>query len=326
MLTALGREVQVFLSDTTGKPITDEFGRHKWIERFDPQENRLKVEYFDAAGDPIAFCGHYSSSAKYDETGCLTQAIYEIPHDEDETLTKKFRLGTGAGRHVHFESQGPDGARLENDAYVLEYVMREGSQLRYLSAVENLSGGPSLAFKMRQTCEQVRPDGSYVAAVEVLPIQADWQADAQSVIRVSMSMTRSGKILQVSPPIEFSQPSLPAYPVFVGEEWEREVVNKFDNPFTGQSEPTPLDYKYRLSQVLQTQEGLKLARIDVVCPKTKKSLGPDAAMTISAGGVTLFDMDRGLLIRSEVEARVTYSIGGEEEPGARVHVTVQLSE
>lgn len=324
-ITASGSEVEVFMLDAEGKPAADEFGRHKWVEHLDAQGNRTKVEYFDAAGEPLAVRGHYWSTAKYDGVGCLSEAVFSIPFSEDEIRNKKFRFGQPGGlRHVKFESIGSQGIRVGNDAYLIEYAMKEGDQLSYLtrveSSVDDSSDSQWIELTMRQTCKHLMPDGSYLLAVEVFPGAAHSQAVAQSVIE--MGMTRTGKVLHSSVAMDFATVPFPAHPLFVGESWKKQTFIKSKNPFTDQEVTIDLDYSYRFSGTGLTKDGLTLGRIDVACPKTKVSLGLGGGWTISAAGVTFFELEQGFLLRSEVKTLMVTSVG-QEQMVNHIHVTVQ---
>jgi hypothetical protein len=65
-----------------------------------------------------------------------------------------------------------------------------------------------------------------------------------------------------------------------------------------------------------------LAQIEVQCPKTRVPLGLAAAYTISASGITLFEVDRGFLFASTVHSETLTSVGADEYL-AQVSATVQ---
>jgi hypothetical protein len=61
----------------------------------------VKIEYFGTVGNPFAFRGHYWSGYKYDELGCLNEAVFSFQFDRDSVLNRTFRFGPEGTPHVH---------------------------------------------------------------------------------------------------------------------------------------------------------------------------------------------------------------------------------
>jgi hypothetical protein len=315
VLMPTGRDVGVSLRNAVGERVADEFGRSRWMERFDKRGNRLEINYRGILEEAIPYKGHIHSLAKYDDTSWLTEVVYLIPLGEDEILQKTFRFGATQSRHLRFAGWS---------AYVLEYTMRAGDESLYRIVIENRTGGDelrTLEIKMRQRCEEVRPDGSYLVRVDVLDGHADWQADAKT--QVQMRMARSGQILETSVGSEFPLVPFPTHPVFVGESWEKEVPVPVLNPFTGKNESLQLQYTYQLQSVTITRAGLKIAQIDATCPTTEFEMGLDATMSITVRGIMLFDVENGLLVQSQVQVEIASKAGGQEVT-SQVRVSVAL--
>jgi len=314
-----GNQVEIYITDAEGKALADESGRSRWVERLDASGHRVQIEYFDTNGNPALFQGHYSSEYEYDSLGCLNVATYSFPLDQDSVLNKRFRFGPKGSAHVQFQSLNRAGDKVQYEAYLIEYAMRQGDQDYYLNKVTT-AANPPLEFRTRQVCQEIRPDGSYVVSVFVVPAGAEVESRGQSVC--DMTMTRSGKLIESSVKLDFSMVPMPAYPVFIRDTWQMEVPMTLSNPFTGETERVTLHYSYLLRNVFMTNDGYRLAQIEVQCPKTRVPLGLAAAYTISASGITLFEVDRGFLFASTVHSETLTSVGADEYL-AQVSATVQ---
>jgi YD repeat-containing protein len=314
-----GKQVEICITDEEGKALADESGRSRWVESQDASSQRVKLEYFDVNGNPTLFQGNYSSEYEYDSLGCLNVAAYSFPLDQDSVLNKKFRFGPEGSAHVQFQSLNRAGDNEQHEAYLIEYAMRQGDQLYYLSKVTT-AANPSVESRTRQLCREVRPDGSYVVAVFVVPSGAEVTSQGQHFC--DMTMTRRGKLVEISVKLDFSMVPMPAYPVFIGDTWQMDVPMKLSNPFTGEIEDITLRYSYLLRDVFTTNDGHRLAQIEVQCPKTRVPLGLAAAYTISASGITLFEVDKGFLFASTVHSETLTSVGADEYL-AEVNATIQ---
>jgi hypothetical protein len=156
--------------------------------------------------------------------------------------------------------------------------------------------------------------------MHVYDTDADWDSEPKS--RVRMTMARTGEILQ-SDGAAMSQVPFPTHPIFVGETWRKDVPTFVDNPFTGQKERIPLVYTYTLSGI-EDQDGRRIAHIQVQCPPNEFALAFDATQKITAKGETLFAVEEGMLVRSDVESEVVITVAGVEQVRTTVKLSVQL--
>jgi len=318
-----GQRIEVSFTDVEGNACADEFGRGKSIEHLDAQGRRVRVEYFDLAGQPKLFHGHYWSENRYDELGYLREAIYSFPVDEDSTLNKRLKFGPKGSPRVAFQSVSPDGKTEQNEGYLLEYRMLPGDEAYYVTRVNvrNNECCSTLDMQMRQVCCGISPDESYLISVEVVALDANGQPLPPT--SMEMRMARTGRMLETSSQTYSSLP-MPAYPVFPGDRWFMHNPMELKNPFTQLDQVVVLNYWYTLRRIFTTEEGLRLAEISVDCPETRVPLEPAGAWIISGAGTTFFEVEKGLLLASHVMSRTVISTG-REEVATEVNLQIQYS-
>jgi eukaryotic-like serine/threonine-protein kinase len=320
--TAEGSEIETSLTDAAQTPVTDRFGRSRWTERYDRAGNRLEARYFGPDGGPVAYQGHFGCSATYDRTNRLSEATYEIVRGTDETSIKRFRFAPEQRRAIHFQSIVND-VQTENDAYVLEYLMAQGDRADYIAKIRTESDAApatELEIRMTQHCRDVDSAGRYNIIVDSVVPRRDAGDDAR--FQIEMLMKRTGEVVQSTAPTDSPNIPFPTHPIFMGESWKRESMLPFENPYTGQKDNFPLEYTYRLAEVT-TAEHQPVAQIDVTCPLSEVGVARDFSFTISARGVTLFDIRRGLLLGSRVETLNVMKLGAERVT-TRIMVLVAL--
>ncbi|HYW43511.1 MAG TPA: hypothetical protein VE959_11690 [Bryobacteraceae bacterium] len=319
--TAEGPIVRTSLLNKDGALSAGPDGRAMWIERFDPRGSRLEVVYYDAAGNPAPYCGHYRTLAAYDAAGRLARVEYAIPQAESSTLFKPFRFAPGQSPSIVFDSCGADGVMHRQEAFVLRYGMTEGETFRYSMRVQ--SGEESaLAIRMVQRCTGVNAeDGTFEVSVDTLAADADWQSPPTQSF--SMTMAHNGTILRTS--VEGSPPQTPypTHPVFVGERWRKEMPFPLVNPFTNQPWIVPLTYTYVLEAVEEI-DGQRIAHVHVEIPLTEVGIGSETVVGIQVQGDNVSVADRGILKSSQVATTLTYRFGAEQnEERLRLSVTLE---
>jgi hypothetical protein len=310
-----GTQIEISLTDAQGNAVADEFGRAKWIEHLDAQGRRAKLEYFDTAGQPKTFHGHFWSEYKYDALGCLNEAVYSFPVEEESTFNRKFKFGLKGSPRVGFQSAGADGQTEQQEGYLVEYRMQTGDETYYATRVDSASylekvEKTKIELRIRQVCQEVRPDGSYMISMNVVVLDANGKASPAP--SVELRMTRTGRMLETSLQSGFETPPMPAYPLFAGDTWLMQNNLQVPNPFTNVMETVGLNYSYTLNRIITTESGLRLAQIEVSCPETRVPLEPAGAWTISASGVNLFEVEKGSLFASQVKCRTVITAGNEE--------------
>jgi hypothetical protein len=292
-----GRTVQVsLLSKDSKTPVLDSAGRASWEARYDDQGNRIQAAYFDAAGAPVPYRGHLRTSATYDATSRLIKSVYLIPFGGSDTLQRSFVFAPDTLPELHFESPGADGKSQVNEAFVLEYRLKPGDVCHYATTI-TLGPGQEQKLRMLQRCTAVNPDGTFEVTMEV-------GDPAQSI---TMTMARSGRVLRTSLGEPFAQPWFPTHPIFVGEPWSQQMPFSLANPFTGQTSKVPLTYNYVLAELKQV-DGRRVARIQVEIPTTLFGIAPEVTVTIEGNGETLFDIDQGAQLSSDVSSHVIYAV------------------
>ncbi|MEN3014595.1 MAG: hypothetical protein ABDH21_00820 [bacterium] len=198
---------------------------------------------------------------------------------------------------------------------VLEYKMKEGQNYFYDVYITNTKiyregeteekEVDEIKLKLSQKVSKVLPNQSYELDVQIEPISFLRNSNPQEIAipsqTMKMIMDKKGKILSSTMESPVSTPTFPEKPVSIGETWISPAEMKLQD---GGS--IKMNYYYT-AKGIEKYKNYDAVMIEVNSDEWKNSEN-QVDQYIKSKGVSLFSVEYGALMKSEVETEVKATI------------------
>ncbi len=214
----------------------------------------------------------------------------------------------------------------------LEYKMKEGQVYLYDVVVNNIKiykdanneekEIDEIKMKLTQKVSKVLPNGEFELEIEIDPISFLRNNAPQEIAiptqTMKMVMDKKGKVISSTMDSPVSSPSFPDKPVNIGETWISKATLRL-----AEGSPIELNYYYT-AKGFEKVKNLDAIVIDVSSDKWENTMN-DVEQSLVSKGTTLFSVDYGALIKSDVETEVKAKItNNNQEFISNVRVSVIL--
>jgi len=193
----------------------------------------------------------------------------------------------------------------------LEYKMKEGQVYLYDVIVNNIKifrdsnneekEVDEIKMKLTQKVSKVLPNGEFELEIEIDPVSFLRNNAPQEIAiptqTMKMVMDKKGKVISSTMDSPVSSPSFPDKPIEIGETWISKTTLRL-----AEGSPIELNYYYT-AKGFEKVKNLDAILIEVSSDKWENNVNEVHQSLVSKGN-TLFSVDYGALLKSDVETEV----------------------